>query len=198
MKYPLGAALIALAAAAAAPFPALAATTITGPTLSQFSSGWNVTGLQFTAKRNATLTGFTFQNRGLADEVLLLAGPGSAAQFVATAPGFPALAVSVNWKLVKGVTYDLVQRTKNNGTVANFGAALPSNADIAITRSGFFSRSFYSYPQSPNAYWANFSAITTSGAVPEPITWALLVCGFGAIGSQMRSARRACPQPNIA
>jgi hypothetical protein len=30
----------------------------------------------------------------------------------------------------------------------------------------------------------------TSGAVPEPATWALMIVGFGAVGATLRSRRR--------
>ena len=32
--------------------------------------------------------------------------------------------------------------------------------------------------------------VVTSNAVPEPATWAMMIVGFGAIGSTLRSARR--------
>lgn len=35
---------------------------------------------------------------------------------------------------------------------------------------------------------------TTPGAVPEPSTWALLVLGFGALGTGMRGSRRSRPR----
>ena len=43
---------------------------------------------------------------------------------------------------------------------------------------------------------SEFSAPGTSGAVPEPATWALMLIGFGAMGIAMR--RRYTPEPSTA
>ena len=37
---------------------------------------------------------------------------------------------------------------------------------------------------------ANYSATVTSGAVPEPATWALMLGGFGLAGGALRTSRR--------
>jgi hypothetical protein len=47
------------------------AATIVGPNLPGLSNGFEVTGLEFKALTDSTLTGFTFQNRGKADTVVL-------------------------------------------------------------------------------------------------------------------------------
>ena len=42
-----------------------------------------------------------------------------------------------------------------------------------------------------NTEIADFGPTITAQAVPEPTTWALLICGFGAVGGAMRQKRRA-------
>jgi len=42
-----------------------------------------------------------------------------------------------------------------------------------------------------NAFEFDNVNVTTAGAVPEPASWALMLGGFGAIGSAMRSRRKA-------
>lgn len=42
-----------------------------------------------------------------------------------------------------------------------------------------------------NTEIADFGPTITAHAVPEPTTWALLICGFGAVGGAMRQKRRA-------
>ena len=42
-----------------------------------------------------------------------------------------------------------------------------------------------------NNGFAPLGPVSLGGAVPEPATWAMMIIGFGAVGSAMRSRRRA-------
>ena len=111
---------------------------ITGPALT-YARGWNVTGVGFTANRNSALTGFTFQNTGKADTIVLTDNAGTILYSVATAAGTTSLPVSINWGLSSGATYWLLQTTDSNNLFAFYApATLPSNADITMVRTGAF------------------------------------------------------------
>lgn len=47
------------------------------------------------------------------------------------------------------------------------------------------------------AYGAALDAVSVSGAVPEPATWALMILGFGAVGGAMRR-RGVASRPRLA
>ena len=70
MQSKIGGSIVGLALAVFASGVTSAAT-ITDPTLTTSVSVYSVTGLEFQALDNATLTGFTFQNQGHADLVVL-------------------------------------------------------------------------------------------------------------------------------
>ena len=107
--------------------------TITGPTLRSFDSGYNVSGLGFQALDNSTLTGFTFQNQGAADTIVLTNSAGTISDSIATPASTPSDVVSVSWSLTTGNTYYLLQTGGVNGLYGSFGFTLPSDADIGIT-----------------------------------------------------------------
>jgi hypothetical protein len=165
--------------------------TIGGPTLNTADSGWNYSGIGFTATVNATLTSFTFQNQGQADTVILVDPLGNILDSVAIPASTPSDTVLVNWALTSGNQYYLLQSTLSNSFYTSWGAAAPSDAEIALTDTGVFSQS----PVSANfglggaggsgtVTWAAFNDITTSsssGAVPEPASLTLLLPGALAI-----------------
>jgi hypothetical protein len=78
------------------------ASVITGPVLNSNVSGYNYTGVGFTASVNATLTSFTFQNQGLADTVILVDSLGNILDSVGTLAGNPSNTISVAWALIPG------------------------------------------------------------------------------------------------
>ncbi len=127
-------AIVGLTMAVAASGVANAAT-ITGPTLSSAVDGYTVSGLGFQAVDNSTLTGFTFQNQGAADTIVLANSTGTILDSIATPASTLSDVVSVNWSLTAGHTYYLLQTGGVNGLFGTFSFPLPFNADIAITTS---------------------------------------------------------------
>ena len=180
--------IVGLALAVAASGAARAAT-IAGPTLTNNDSSYFVTGLEFQALGNATLTGFTFQNQGLADTVDLVNTSGTILDSVSIPASTTSDAVSVNWSLTSGTSYWLLQTTYDNGRWVEYETTLPSDADIAIEFSGTFSDNIADAITGSgfgsNDDWADFNNITTSGAVgatPLPAALPLFASGLGAMG----------------
>jgi hypothetical protein len=168
------------------------ASVIVGPVLSTSDSGYQDSGLGFTAVTNATLTSFTFQNQGQADNILLVDSLGNILDSVATAASTPSDTVSINWALTAGQQYYLLQSTLNNSHYVFGPFAAPSNAEIALTDTGDFSQTsrasanftFGGAAGSGTATWAAFNNITTSSSsstVPEPGSLSLLLPGALAI-----------------
>ena len=181
-------ALAAIVSLLAAP---VSAAVISGPTLDTPGGGWVYTGVQFHANQAATLTGFVFQNQGQLDTILLTDLGGNILYSVAS-DGSPSQAFAVSWALAAGGDYRLLQSVESNEYYATYGAALPSNADITITKSGIFEYDVAASEGNfgPNDYWAAFNDITTvSGTVPEPASWALMLIGFGLAGAALRRQR---------
>lgn len=166
---------------------ATAAQVIAGPELVADEIGWTYEGIEFEALQDSTLLGFTFQNQGGADTVVLTDAAGSILHSLVTPAGSPSFTASVNWALSAGSTYRLLSTANTNGRFVLASGPLPSNSDIAIT-AGFFGSSTATpaYQQ----FWASFNDIVTSGdavgAVPEPATWAVMILGFGAVGATLR------------
>jgi hypothetical protein len=77
------------------------------------------------------------------------------------------------------------QSNVNNPTFSNF-------TNLAVTNGGFNqSGPNYNLGASPTTLSANFIAASTStSAVPEPTTWAMMIIGFGAIGGTMRRRQK--------
>jgi hypothetical protein len=171
------------------------AAVINGPTLNTNGGGWTTTGLGFTALTNSTLTGFVYQNQGAADTVVLTDAAGNVLDSVNTPSGTPSDPVSVSWALSAGSTYWLLQTTISNELFASYGGALPSDTDISIVQSGTFAYNISDAVNNVNGwganqYWAAFNDITTSsGAIPEPTTWAFTIMGMFGLGAVLR--RRA-------
>src|SRR5262245_46904287 len=82
---------------------------IAGPNLPGLSNGWEVTGLEFKALSDSTLTGFTFQNRGKADTVVLTDINGNILNSISTPANTTSFVASVNWSLTSGNSYWLLQ-----------------------------------------------------------------------------------------
>jgi len=143
------------------------------------------------------LNSFVFQNRGQADTIDLIdynsaLNTYTVADFVNASAGNTSQSLNVNWNLTAGQTYFMVQFAKNNAVFANFGLALPSDGDIALTRSSVFGRGLGPalVDSSPaNAYWADFNTITTTSDVPEPSSWAMLLLGVLSFGGLLRARR---------
>lgn len=169
------------------------AAVIAGPVLNIGSSNWQYTGVAFQANQNSTLTGFTYQNQGLADTVVLTDLAGNILQSVAIPSGSPSHVAVVSWGLTAGDDYRLLTTTNSNPNYANYGAALPGNADISITKSGFFSNIIgLDTNFAPNQYWAAFNDITTDGvaAVPEPASF-VLFSGLSLAGCMFMRRKKA-------
>jgi hypothetical protein len=168
------------------------AATIAGPALVSNVATFSVTGLEFQALGNATLTGFTFQNQGLADTVDLVSTTGTILQSVSIpASTAPDVVSGLTWSLTSGTSYWLLQTTLNNGKFFFLnGGALPSDADIAIVFGGTFSSSISGAIAhalfTSNEDYADFNNITTtSGSVsttPLPAALPLFATGLGALG----------------
>ncbi len=91
--------------------PQLQAGLISGPSLDLNSIGWGYSGIGFTANIASTLTGFTFQNQGQPDNVILEDASGTILYSVAVPAAVPSDAVSVSWALSPGTQYYLLQST---------------------------------------------------------------------------------------
>lgn len=156
------------------------ANVIPGPLLASNGAGWTDTGIGFAALVDSTLTGFTYQNQGAADTIVLTDSVGNILDSLATPASNPSYAASVNWALTAGDQYYLLQTVVSNELFSSFGLALPSDPQIAITISGVFGYSINddvtdAFGWTTNQYWAAFDNIATSTAVPEPGSLALIV-----------------------
>jgi hypothetical protein len=158
---------------------------ISGPTLGNNDSGYQDSGLGFTATVDTTLTSFTFQNQGLADDIVLVDPLGNILDQVATAAGVTSDIVSVNWSLMAGSEYYLLQTTMNNGRWTDWNLAAPFDAEIALTDTGDWSYGSLASADfvigggagNGTLYWADFNNITTGsgGAIPEPASFTLVL-----------------------
>ncbi len=114
-----------------------------------------------------------------------VAPPGTAGVAVTpgTLPGFPvgvqSGSYSVNLDLTQTTTYTGAFLTANGGTAAGAEAALFAGMQNGRAYFNIHSTAF------PGGEIRGFLA-----AVPEPQTWALLIAGFGVIGSAMRRRQR--------
>jgi hypothetical protein len=76
------------------------------------------------------------------------------------------------------------------GGPGGFGPQLYSGTTAApVFSTGTFS--FTNLLGSPNGSTLTISAVAVGGAVPEPATWAMMIFGFGAVGSMLRYRRRS-------
>jgi hypothetical protein len=158
-------------------------------------SVWTTTGIGFSALVNSTLTGFTYQNQGAADTVVLTDQNGNILDSLGTPAGNPSYSASVSWALTAGDQYFLLQTTVSNELYSVYGLPLPSDTQIAITMSGTFASSISGAVTNiegwgANEYWAAFNNITTtSSAVPEPGYWApVLIALFALAWSAKRKS----------
>lgn len=158
---------------------------IPGPVLTDHGTGWTDTGIGFTALVNSTLTAFTYQNQGAADDVVLTDQAGDILDSLATPADDPSYSASVNWALTAGDDYFLLQTVVSNELFSFYGEPLPSDTQIAITMSGTFGSSIHNavtnaalFPA--DEYWAAFNNITTSSTtvIPEPGSLILLATAF--------------------
>jgi hypothetical protein len=157
---------------------------IPGPVLSAPDSTYQYSGLGFTANVNSTLTSFTFENQGLADNIGLVDPLGNVLDLVSTPAGTPSDTVSVSWALTAGSQYYLLQSTLNNSLFATWGLPAPSDTEITLTDTGDFSTNSdvsANFTITGTDEWAAFNNITTTSgsATPEPASF-LLVLPFAA------------------
>jgi PEP-CTERM motif len=83
------------------------------------------------------------------------------------------------------------QFTAQPADAISFGTALGRGAayyfaDGALTREGSYSSLLFGSAQ---AATLRVSLVPTGGAVPEPATWAMMLVGFGAMGTAIRRRR---------
>lgn len=116
------------------------ASVISGPALTTNDGGYLYSGVGFTATVSTALTSFTFKNQGAADTVILVDPLGNILDSVGTPASTPSDTVSVNWALTAGHQYYLLQSTASNSLYGAWGLAPPSDAEIAMTDTGVFSR----------------------------------------------------------
>ena len=171
---------------------------ISGPVLDQNDSGWQYSGLGFTATLNSTLTEFTFQNQGLADLVVLVDPLGNILDSVAIAAGNTSDTVSANWSLTAGNQYYLLQTTLSNSLFTSWGTTAPFDTQIALTDTGDFSEVLNSSgfgigggAGGGTTYWAAFNDITTTSgsSAPEPASLFLVLPAAVAIGWRAKRKR---------
>jgi hypothetical protein len=168
---------------------------IAGPSLSAPDVDWQFSGIGFTANVNSYLTGFTFQNQGLADSVVLVDTTGDVLDSVGIPSDTPSDIVSVNWQLTAGDQYYLLQSTSSNSLFTSYSGVSPSDGQITLTDTGIFSGSADSsrFGIRGNQEWAAFNDVTTvpAGAspVPEPDLGFALGSGLVVLGVWRKRCR---------
>lgn len=189
IKKSLGFLVIALAAGMS---PAKA-DVIAGPTLNQDISGYQDTGLEFTALSNSILQGFVYQNQGLADTILLENATTSQVLYSLSTPAGDTsyTASGLNWSLSAGTDYFLLATTSSpnsNGTFNEFSNYPQSDSDIRVNYS-----TFVPYLVNTTQYWADFNNIVTGPALATPEPSNLIfggLAGLAGIGYAWRRRRR--------
>ncbi|MES2392473.1 MAG: PEP-CTERM sorting domain-containing protein [Acidobacteriota bacterium] len=189
-------AIVAVSAFSLLALSSARADTITGPSLTSPDSGWTYTGVGFTANIDSTLTGFTFVNQGHADSVILYDSTGDVLDSIAVPASTPSYTATVNWSLLAGHQYYLIQPGLNNSYFANWGGSLPSDTQITMTDTGIFGNHAPPPPftYSGNSYWTAINNIQTSApisATPEPSSWILMLSAIPAMFSVVRRKRLA-------
>jgi len=84
----------------------------------------------------------------------------------------------------------------NAAAVGGFGLQTRDSGIIAP----FTTNGFRVTMTGGDGYYAlsELQAFDTSGAVPEPATWAFMIMGFGAVGGAMRRKTRTCTKVSLA
>lgn len=111
-------------------------------------------------------------------------GPNGSIQVVQTGGGAFSLS-SFDLSAQNGVANYTVEGFLGAASVFSFGGAAGRGFSTYAGAAGSIDRLVFSL--NPTGSSVNIDNINLSGAVPEPLTWALLIVGFGFIGCSMRA-----------
>lgn len=93
---------------------------------------------------------------------------------------------NADFTLLTNTVYDVIMRTTLTGTVNGPGTeSMFANIDPTFTVDGPFTLQV-----SPGFGGVTLRDPGGNGGVPEPATWALMLCGFGLAGAALRNRRR--------
>lgn len=155
-----------VAAVLSAPRPAAAQNQVLpGPGLNNNVSGWDDSGIRFSAVATVDLLSFRYENQGLADTIWLLDSTGQTIQTLAVPSGQTNFIANVNWPLTGGQTYYLIADQASNGRWTSYTNFPTANSHISVAgvwRNTGGGTLFATW-------WFNFRDITTGSANVTPI-----------------------------
>ena len=132
---------------------------------------------------------FVLNKGGLTDTAYGPAGGAANSVFTISGSGFSATATDLTFDFSMGFTRVVVQRpTNSTGSLwclmGTFPNCYSGQAGEGL-RVGYLNSNL-----STQRYSGVQSIASISSAVPEPATWAMMIIGFGAVGSMVRASRR--------